>query len=64
MFDLIEDVYGAIADIPEHAEGYGTDPTRIVVTGDSAGGHTKKMISFFRNSRKNVSMFVGTMLIS
>lgn len=36
---LIEDVYGAIAHIQEHASEYGGDPTRIAVTGDSAGGH-------------------------
>jgi acetyl esterase len=39
MANLIEDVYGAIAHIQEHAAEYGADPTRIVVTGDSAGGH-------------------------
>lgn len=37
--NLIEDVYGAIAHIQEHAREYGGDPTRIAVTGDSAGGH-------------------------
>ena len=36
---LIEDVYGAIAHIIEHADEYGADPTRICLTGDSAGGH-------------------------
>ncbi len=39
MHQLIEDVFGAIAHIQEHAEEYGGDPTRIAVTGDSAGGH-------------------------
>jgi acetyl esterase/lipase len=39
MADLIEDVFGAIAHIQEHAGNYGADPTRIAVTGDSAGGH-------------------------
>jgi acetyl esterase len=39
MANLIEDVYGAIAHIQEHAAGYGADPSRIAVTGDSAGGH-------------------------
>ena len=39
MEDLIGDVFGAIAHIQEHAAEYGGDPTRIAVTGDSAGGH-------------------------
>lgn len=37
--DLICDVYGALAHIQEHAATYGADPTRIFITGDSAGGH-------------------------
>lgn len=39
MANIIEDVFGAIAHIMEHATEYGGDPTRIAVTGDSAGGH-------------------------
>ncbi len=39
MADLIEDVFGGIAHIVEHAESYGGDPHRVGVTGDSAGGH-------------------------
>ena len=39
MADLIGDVYGAIAHIMEHAADYGGDPTKIALTGDSAGGH-------------------------
>ena len=39
MADIIGDVFGAIAHIMEHAEEYGADPSRIAVTGDSAGGH-------------------------
>lgn len=39
MANLIEDVYGAVAHIMEHAQEYGGDPTRIGLTGDSAGGH-------------------------
>jgi acetyl esterase len=39
MANLIEDVYGAIAHIQEHAAEYGANPAKIAVTGDSAGGH-------------------------
>lgn len=39
MHKLIEDVFGSIAHIQEHAAQYGGDPKRIGVTGDSAGGH-------------------------
>ncbi len=39
MANLMEDVFGAIAHIMEHAKEYGGDPTRIGLTGDSAGGH-------------------------
>lgn len=39
IWELIEDVYGAIAHIREHSADYGADPDRIALTGDSAGGH-------------------------
>ncbi|MEM9018259.1 MAG: alpha/beta hydrolase, partial [Verrucomicrobiota bacterium] len=39
MADLIEDVFGAVAHIQDHAGDYGLDPTQLAVTGDSAGGH-------------------------
>jgi acetyl esterase/lipase len=39
MADLIDDVFGAIAHIMEHASEYGGDASRIGLTGDSAGGH-------------------------
>jgi len=39
MANLIEDVYGALAHIMEHAAEYGGDPSRLGLTGDSAGGH-------------------------
>ncbi|WP_234570671.1 alpha/beta hydrolase fold domain-containing protein [Rhodohalobacter sp. 614A] len=39
MLNLIEDVFGGIAHIMEHAGEYGGDASRILLTGDSAGGH-------------------------
>ncbi|MES2604972.1 MAG: alpha/beta hydrolase [Pseudomonadota bacterium] len=39
MDALINDVFGALAHIQQHAAAYGGDPARIAVTGDSAGGH-------------------------
>lgn len=45
MAHLIEDVYGAIAHIMAHAPAYGGDASRIVLTGDSAGGHLAAVAS-------------------
>lgn len=39
MANLIEDVFGAVAHLMEHASDYGGDPTRIMLAGDSSGGH-------------------------
>ena len=39
MNQIVEDVFGAIAHFQEHAALYGADPTRLAVTGDSAGGY-------------------------
>ena len=47
--NLIEDVFGGIAHIMEHAAQYGGDPTRIGVTGDSAGGHLSAAASLMTN---------------
>jgi len=49
MAALIEDVFGGIAHIMEHAAQYGGDPTRIGVTGDSAGGHLSAAASLMTN---------------
>src|SRR5262245_3692584 len=49
MANLIEDVFGAIAHIMEHAKQYGGDPTRIGLTGDSAGGHLSAAASLMTN---------------
>jgi acetyl esterase/lipase len=45
MADLIDDVFGGLAHIMEHAAEYGGDPARIGVTGDSAGGHLAAVAS-------------------
>jgi acetyl esterase/lipase len=49
MADLIDDVFGGIAHIMEHAAQYGGDATRIGVTGDSAGGHLSAAASLMTN---------------
>jgi acetyl esterase/lipase len=49
MANLIEDVFGGIAHIMEHATEYGADPTRVGVTGDSAGGHLAAVASLMPN---------------
>jgi acetyl esterase/lipase len=49
MADLIDDVFGGLAHIQEHAAQYGGDPTRIGVTGDSAGGHLSAAASLMTN---------------
>ncbi len=49
MADLINDVFGGIAHIVEHAAEYGGDPTRVGVTGDSAGGHLSAAASLMTN---------------
>lgn len=47
LHQLIEDVYGALLHIMENATKYGGDPTRICVTGDSAGGHLSASVANF-----------------
>jgi acetyl esterase len=49
MANLIEDVFGGIAHIMEHAKKYGGDATKIGVTGDSAGGHLSAAASLMPN---------------
>jgi acetyl esterase len=49
MAHLIEDVFGGLAHIQEHAKEYGGDPSRIAVTGDSAGGHLSATASLMQN---------------
>lgn len=49
MANLIEDVFGGIAHVMEHAAEYGGDASRIGVTGDSAGGHLAAAASLMPN---------------
>ncbi len=41
---IVEDVFGAVLWVKDHIGDYGGDPSRIAVTGDSAGGHLSAMI--------------------
>ena len=47
MHNIIEDVFGAIAHIQQHASEYGADGSRIAITGDSAGGHLAEAAAVF-----------------
>ena len=49
MADIVDDVFGAIAHIMEHAAEYGGDPSRIGLTGDSAGGHLSALTATMTN---------------
>lgn len=49
MANIVDDVFGAIGHIMEHAKEYGGDPTRIGVTGDSAGGHLSALAATMCN---------------
>jgi acetyl esterase len=53
MADLVGDVFGAIAHIIEHAKEYGGDPSKIGVTGDSAGGHLSALAATMCNKIGN-----------
>ncbi|WP_337880596.1 alpha/beta hydrolase [Rheinheimera sp.] len=44
MNQIVEDALGAVAWVKQHIAGYGGDPSRIAVTGDSAGGHLAAMV--------------------
>lgn len=49
MANLIEDVFGGLAHIQEHAKEYGGDGLRMALTGDSAGGHLSAVASLMQN---------------
>jgi len=44
MDQIIEDAMGAVLWIKEHIAQYGGDPEKLVLTGDSAGGHLAAMV--------------------
>nr|WP_325027369.1 alpha/beta hydrolase [Microbulbifer pacificus] len=44
MDDIIGDALGGLLWVKENIAHYGGDPTRIAVTGDSAGGHLSAMV--------------------
>lgn len=50
MHELIEDVYGGIIHIKENASKYGGDGSKLLVTGDSAGGHLSSSASLMIES--------------
>ncbi len=47
--DHLVDCKAALAWIREHIHEYGGDPTRVVVTGGSAGGHLSAMLALTQN---------------
>jgi acetyl esterase/lipase len=49
MADIVNDVFGAIAHIIENAAKYGGDPSKIGLTGDSAGGHLSALAAIMTN---------------
>lgn len=42
--EIIEDVFGAVLWVKDHITEYGGDPSKVAVTGDSAGGHLTEMV--------------------
>jgi acetyl esterase/lipase len=44
MNQIIEDVVGAVLWVRKNISAYQGDPTRLIVTGDSAGGHLAEMV--------------------
>ena len=44
MNEIIEDVMGAVLWVKQHIAQFKGDPSRIIVTGDSAGGHLASII--------------------
>ncbi|CAH1000617.1 hypothetical protein LEM8419_01751 [Neolewinella maritima] len=45
MDEIVGDAFGGLLWVKEHIAEYGGDPDRIIVTGDSAGGHLAAMVA-------------------
>ncbi len=45
VLEIIEDVHRGVRFVRHHAEEYGVDPTRLGVSGGSAGGHLSLMLA-------------------
>lgn len=44
LSDIVADALGAVAWVKQHSAAYGGDASKLVVTGDSAGGHLAAMV--------------------
>lgn len=45
MNEIVEDAFGAVLWVKAHIDQYKGDPARVIVTGDSAGGHLASIIT-------------------
>ena len=50
MNEIVGDVFGAVVWVKEHIKTYKGDPSKIAVTGDSAGGHLAEMVVISGNN--------------
>jgi acetyl esterase/lipase len=68
MNEVVGDVFGAVVWVRENIKAYKGDPSKIVVTGDSAGGHLAEMVVISGNNvgsegfSKNSLSFIPTYL--
>jgi acetyl esterase len=68
MNDIVGDVFGAVVWVKENIKAYKGNPSKIVVTGDSAGGHLAEMVVISGNDlgsegfSKNSLKFIPTYL--
>lgn len=61
MNEIVEDALGAVLWVKAHIAEYGGDPSKIIVTGDSAGGHLATMVAT-QGHRLSANRFQGTNL--